>query len=220
MLYYNGKWHEWSLQQHRLRPSTCTQRRQFFKENTKIEWTQKKRDNFHRIFVFCAMRISFMPAACFLSESIFLPFASVCFTCMYQRMKWSSARKCVCACGIFTITTYYNDCVCACTEMFWNLQFTRSTNGIEFYGSHQSVIMIICTKNTVPHVHKDIQKNASSLFYVSLSIYRSHSFSPFSVAHSIHFIHSFTFSAPVALLANSLGFTLECQTYKQYLCMN
>lgn len=154
------------------------------------------------------------PVACFLNTNIFPPLAIVYFACVCI-----SECVCVCACGVFTITTYYNDCVCACSEMFRNLQFTRSTNSIEFYVSHQPVIMIICTKNTVSHVHKGHSENSSLPIIVflvlplalTLSVSHALSLSLFSIC--IHFLLKF-------LLTNSLGFTLECQAYKQYLCIN
>lgn len=100
-------------------------------------------------------------------------------------------------CGVLRVLCY-SDCVCACAEMFVNLQFTRSTNSIEFYVYHQPVIMTICahTKN-IP-------------FYI---LYIRHS--------GKSFIFSLSFSLPLFLFRQlTVKFTLECQAYKQYLCIN
>lgn len=160
-------------------------------------------------------RTLFARAGCLFSQQKYFSAVSNRLFCMRVYIsEWYGVVR-VCECGVFTITTYYNDCVCACSEMFRNLQFTRSTNSIEFYVSHQPVIMIICTKNTVSHVHKGHSENSSLHFIVRLFLSRllSHALALSLFSICIHFLLKF-------LLTNSLGFTLECQAYKQYLCIN
>lgn len=48
-------------------------------------------------------------------------------------------------------------CVCAYTEMFRNLQFTRNINSMNF----MYIISTICTKNTVSHLYKTISQTLS-----------------------------------------------------------
>lgn len=110
----------------------------------------------HKIFVYLSFRQR---------KNTFPPLAIVCFACVCVYNSEFIRRSCVCVCmrGVFKITTYYDDdCVCACSKMFRNLQFTRSTNSIEFYVYliREPVMMIICTKNTVSHIHKGHSQNS------------------------------------------------------------